>query len=128
MTASSILPAWQSGDTGALPALLAEQATFSSPVADYRGRADAAHMLTLIAGVIENLQPTRSWQADGETVSAFIGRAVGRDLEGMLREQRDETGRLVQVTLFLRPYRALGVAIERMAELMAESPLPSRPS
>jgi hypothetical protein len=41
MQASVLLPLWRSGDIESLPHLLAEDATFSSPVTDYPGRASA---------------------------------------------------------------------------------------
>jgi hypothetical protein len=124
MEGSVILPFWRSGDIDSLPDVLAERATFSSPVADYHGRANAAHVLGLIARVLEDVEKTGEWDAERETVCAFAARVHGDQLQGMLRERRDETGRLVHVTLFLRPYRTLGRAIERMRELLAESPLP----
>jgi hypothetical protein len=125
MTGIRILSVWRSGDNGSLAGVLAEDATFSSPVADYRGRADAAHILGLVARVLEDVEKTGEWDAGRETVSAFAARARGDHLQGMLCERRDEAGRVVHVTLFLRPYRALTRAIERMRELLAESPLPS---
>jgi hypothetical protein len=42
----------------------------------------------------------------------------------MLREQRDSSGALAHVTLYLRPYRVLRAAMARMGELLARSPLP----
>jgi hypothetical protein len=118
-----VLRSWRSGDIH-LPDVLAEHVTFSSPVADYHGRAKAAHMLGLIARVLESVEETAEWDAERETVCAFTARVDGEHLEGMLRERRDETGRLMHVTLFLRPYLALGKAIETMRELLRESPLP----
>lgn len=51
-------------DVGALTALLSEDATFSSPAADYHGRADVVHMLSLIARVLEDPQ-AQSTATDG---------------------------------------------------------------
>jgi hypothetical protein len=129
MDGSVILPVWRSGDVDSLPDVLTERVTFSSPVTDYHGRAHAAHMLTLIARVLEDVEQTGQWEAERETVCAFVAHMHGEHmhgehLQGMLREQRDETGHLVQVTLFMRPYHTLGRAIERMRELLAECPLP----
>jgi hypothetical protein len=126
VTFSSILPAWQSGDTSSVSSLLAEKVIFSSPVADYRGRRDAAHMLELIGRVLEDIKRIEVWGGDRQRVCAFTARHAGDWLQGMLREEHDETGRLVHVTLFLRPYRTLGAAIGRMRELLVDFPLPSR--
>ena len=38
MEASLLLPLWRSGGAESLPHLLAEDATFSSPVTEYHGR------------------------------------------------------------------------------------------
>ncbi len=132
MTGSLILQAWRSRDAGALPGLLAENATFSSPVSDYVGRQSASRVLGLIAQVLEDVRPGQEWSAGDETVSAFTARFQGEDMQGMLREQRDGTNALARVTLFLRPYGTLRAAIARMGELMdapaaSPAPRPGRP-
>jgi DNA-binding HxlR family transcriptional regulator len=119
-----IIQAWQSGDAGALKGLLAQNATFSSPVTDYVGDANVSHMLGLIAQVLEDVRPGPEWNAGDETVSEFTARCQGDEMQGVLREQRDVSGALVHVTLFLRPYRTLRTAIARMGELLARDPVP----
>jgi hypothetical protein len=42
----------------------------------------------------------------------------------VLREQYDDRGRLLHVTLFLRPLASLRQAIGQMGRLLADSPLP----
>jgi len=125
MTRSVILQAWRSGDTAALPGLLAENATFSSPVADYAGRANASHLLGLIAEVLADVRPGPEWHAGNETLTAFTARFQDHEMQGMLREQFDGSNALVHVTLFLRPYLTLRAAIARMGELLARSPVPA---
>jgi hypothetical protein len=125
MEESMVLRIWRSGDINSLSDVLARRATFSSPVADYHGRANAAHMLGLIARVLDDVAQSGEWGAERDTVRAFTARVDDDHLQGMLHERRDETGRLVHVTLFLRPYRTLGKAIERMRALLADSPLPA---
>ena len=102
---------------------MAENATFSSPVADYVGAASASQVLALIPRVLEDVRPGPEWDAGNETVAAFTARFHGEEMQGMLREQRDGSNALVHVTLFLRPYRTLRAAIERMGELLARSPV-----
>ena len=43
----------------------------------------------------------------------------------LLREERDAAGKLVHVTLFLRPYRVVRAAIAIMQQRLADSPLPT---
>ena len=123
--ALSVILSWLTRSGDSLPGLLAEDVIFSSPVADYHGRADAAHVLGLIACVVENVAPTAWWGNEDDAIQAFDAQVGGADIEGLLRERRDGSGELAHVTLYLRPYRTLGVAIGRMGDLLAESPLPS---
>ncbi|MFE3103416.1 nuclear transport factor 2 family protein [Nocardia tengchongensis] len=124
MIESRILQVWQSKDATQLPALLAEEATFSSPVADYHGRARAAHLLATIATVLDSVHQTRQWTDGQQGMFAFTARFADHDLEGVLREELSETGSLTHVTLFLRPYRALRAAIAEMARRLEDSPPP----
>jgi hypothetical protein len=128
MAQSVILQAWRSGDAGTLPGVLAENATFSSPVADYVGGQHASRVLGLIAQVLEDVRTDQEWNDGNETVSAFTARFHGEEMQGMLREQRDGSSALVHVTLFLRPYRTLRAAITRMGELLADSPAEASPA
>jgi hypothetical protein len=124
MEGSPILSAWQTRDADALTGLLAEDVTFSSPVADYHGRETAGHMLGLIATVLEDVDPVRGWGDGRERLSAFTARVDDGQLQGILREERGPAGQLVQVTLFLRPQAVLRVAIEKMRQRLADSPPP----
>jgi hypothetical protein len=122
----SIIDVWTSGETGELTDLLAEDVVFSSPVADYEGRRRASHILGLIARVLDDVRATARWDSEREAVSALTARVGSERLDGMLREERDGSGSLVHVTLFLRPYRPLRAAIGRMRVLLDEDPLPER--
>jgi hypothetical protein len=126
MDHSPVLSAWRLGDGGSLSDVLAEDATFSSPVADYHGRENASHILGLIAGVLDAVDQTGAWGDDREGVYAFTARVAEHELQGILREERAETGKLTHVTLFPRPYTVLRMAIIRMREALEQSPLPAR--
>ncbi|WAL68133.1 hypothetical protein ORV05_10315 [Amycolatopsis cynarae] len=125
MSPSPVLAAWASGDHGPLSEALAEHVTFSSPVADYHGRGDVAHMLGLIAGVLEGVERTGEWGDERDAVYALVARVGGQDVQGLLREERTGTGELAHITLFLRPYPVLRTAIGRMREALERTPLPS---
>ena len=124
MVESAVLRVWQSGAIGDLAGLLADDAEFSSPAADYAGRRDVSHMLDLITRVLQDVRAGPQWGGGNETVSSFTARFEGEEMQGMLREQRDRSGALAHVTLYLRPYRVLRAAMARMGELLARSPLP----
>lgn len=119
-----ILDTWHAASTARLPDLLAADAVFSSPVADYHGRERASHLLGLIVDVIEHVEPTAEWGAAGDSVSAFIASVDGARLEGIVRERRDAAGKVTHVTLFLRPFAELRTAIARMRALLETNPLP----
>jgi hypothetical protein len=54
----------------------------------------------------------------------YTGRADG-DVQGVLVEQDDETGALVDAMLTIRPYAGLRASMQAMQALMEDSPLPS---
>lgn len=112
-------------DQARLSALLSEDVRFHSPVADYHGRADVAHLFTTIAGVLEMTEPLRVLAAGHERVTFLAGTAQGRPIDGVLDEQYDDLGRIVEVTLMLRPLSALHTAVRAMATALDTSPLPS---
>ncbi|NNH71420.1 hypothetical protein HLB23_16375 [Nocardia uniformis] len=121
-----VIPFWQSGDAGPLVNSLAADATFSSPAADYHGRARTVHMLTLIATVLERVDQTGRWSSERDGVHAFTARVDDHELQGMVRETYSEDGRLEHITLYLRPYRSLRAAMAKMAQRMEVSPLPEQ--
>ena len=105
--------------------LLADDVSFSSPFAEYHGRADVAHLFSLIGRVLTEPAIIVSATDGGWTYTSLTARADGHELEAVVRERHDADGRLVHATLFLRPYRALRAAIDAMGRLLAETPLQS---
>lgn len=98
---------------------------FHSPVADYEGRADVAHLLSLTVTVVRDVQPTRELE-DGTGKTTFISGVVeARPLQGVLDERYDEHGRLTEATLMLRPLAALRIAVAAMGAALQAAPLPS---
>lgn len=124
--ASTLLDFLNTPGATSLDELLTEEVRFHSPVADYEGRADVAHLFTLIAGVLEGVRPGRTLSAAGDRATFFSGLAVGRPIEGVLRERHDEQGVVEEATLMLRPLSALQAAVRSMTDALEDSPLPSR--
>lgn len=122
---SQLIECLSGADLGALTGLLAEDVKFSSPAADYHGRADVVHMLTLIARVLESPQVQSTAADRSSRLITLTAQHKGQPLEGILRERRDDVGRLVHVTLYLRPYHTLRACIDAMRTLLANAPLPS---
>ncbi len=123
---SHLIPLLRLGDRAAIGAALAASVRFHSPVDDYSGRADVAHLLSLIGPVLGDLRPTREL-SDGPAITTFItARIEGQALDGVLDERLDERGQVVDATLLLRPLGALRVAVAAMRDGLGQDPLPSQ--
>jgi hypothetical protein len=123
---TSPLVAWlQAPDAEGLEALLSDAVRFHSPVTDYQGRADVAHLLGLISGVVSDVRPTRELGDGATTITCISGLVGDLPVQGVVDERYDEHGRLIDLTLMLRPLSALRVAVAAMATALAAAPLPS---
>jgi hypothetical protein len=109
------------GDSAAIAELLAPEATFHSPVTDYRGRERAAKVLTALSRVVTDAEPARILEGPGETTAFFTATAEGRAAEGVLLVVADGDGLATDLTLMVRPLEALLGGIERMKELLARA-------
>ncbi|MGC7094907.1 nuclear transport factor 2 family protein [Amycolatopsis lurida] len=117
----TLVPLLRERDEAGLAALLADDVRFHSPVADYTGRADVAHLFGLISGVLRDISPERevgSWPH----VTTFF---TSGGLQGVLDERYDESDRLAEATLMLRPLSLLHQAIAEMGDALRSAPLPS---
>jgi len=121
---STLLPLLSQPDRTELGALLAPDVVFHSPFADYAGRTDVAHLLSMIPTVMHDIAPSRVVESDGGRTTFFDASAGDRTLQGVLDERYD-SGRLVNATLFIRPYATLRVAMAQMGAALEADPLPS---
>lgn len=122
----SIFGLLQTPDPKALEASLSPSVRFHSPVTDYEGRDDVAHLLSLIADVLEEVRPTRELET-ATSRTTFLEAAVnGRPIQGVFDEHHDDSGMLVEATLMLRPLSVLRTAVAAMAQALDDEPLPSQ--
>lgn len=105
--------------------IFGDEIRFRSPYADYRGRADVAHLVSLIGEVLVEVEPVRRMHEQDATISLFEARVADEEVQGTLFEQHDAAGRLVDVMLTIRPYAGLRAAMKAMQALMEAAPLPS---
>jgi hypothetical protein len=126
MDSSAVVQAIGEGDAAALNRLVAEHVTFNSPIRTYHGRDDVVHLLTTIGSLLDELSVTRELAGPGETAAFIAGCFDEHGLDGVLDQRRDEQGRVVELTLMLRPLSALLAAVKRMSAALEEAPLPSR--
>ena len=122
----SIVALLHSPDRRALAESLSDSVRFHSPVSDYEGRDDVAHLLSLIATVLEDLRPTRELGTSASRTTFLEATVDDQPIQGVLDERHDASGRLLEATLMLRPLSALRRAVAAMAQALDDEPLPSR--
>lgn len=111
--------------SAAVARLLSEDVVFHSPVADYRGRADVAHLFSTIALCVTDPRVREELTGAVSTATTFVAAVGERQLEGVL-VQRCVDGLLLEATLLLRPLTVLEIAIAGMRTALDVDPLPSR--
>ncbi|HTU30447.1 MAG TPA: SgcJ/EcaC family oxidoreductase [Solirubrobacteraceae bacterium] len=105
---------------------LTEGVVFHSPVTDYHGREDVAHVLSTIAIVLDTVSAHHQVACDQGVLTNITAWHAGSSMTGMVSEVYDDDGRVRETTLLLRPLRVLGAAIGGMQAALERSPLPSR--
>ena len=75
--------------------------------------------------MVDRFEVERELTGDNETVSFVSGAAAGRELGGVVVSRLNADGQIAELTLMLRPLKALLGAIELMGKALAASPLPS---
>ncbi len=114
-SARRLIDAWLAGDAPAATGLLAEDATFHSPIRDYEGRERIAAVWSAVTGAMVGARATRVHDADRETAAFFAGTIQGQPVDGVLRVLADDDGRVTDVTLMVRPLAALKAGIAQIS-------------
>ncbi|MBV8991946.1 MAG: hypothetical protein JOZ73_12295 [Solirubrobacterales bacterium] len=122
---SKLLPLTQRDTENRLHNALSETAVFHSPVRDYRGRADVAHILMTIGRAVGEIEPQYELADEREVVTIVSAAHGDRRMSGVLHETYDELGRVEDATLLLRPLSALLEGITAMRAALEQTPLPS---
>jgi hypothetical protein len=118
-TSRRLVDAFMAGDSATIASLLAAEATFHSPVTDYRGGRRATKVLSAVTQVVTDARPTRILDRPEETVAFFTAATDGRRAEGVLLVEAGDDGLATDVTLMIRPLEALLAGIDRMKVLLA---------
>jgi hypothetical protein len=107
-------------DLEAIPALLAPDAVFVSPVAfrPYEGRELVSAILVGVGRVLEDLVYVREYATgDGDGLALlFTARVDDRDVQGCDFLRFDAAGRITELMVMLRPLRAAEAVARRMGE------------
>ena len=122
---SKLLPLSPRDPEHRLDTVLSQDVVFHSPVRDYRGRADVAHILTTIGDVLDRIEAERELVSERHVVTIIAATHGEHRMTGVLHETFDALGRVERATLLLRPLSTLLEAITAMRAALEGSPLPS---
>ena len=130
---SQALAHWHSmvaqGDLSTLPSILHAQAVFRSPVAHtpYSGAPIVALILNTVAKVFTDFEYLRELSTeDGlSVVLEFSAKVNGKQLKGIDMIRFDESGKIVEFEVMIRPLNALQALAAEMASRLAQY-LPSK--
>lgn len=126
-TVSASLAHWhtmvEQGNLLELPAILHKDAVFRSPVAHtpYSGAPVVALILNAVAQVFTEFTYERELSTDDglSVVLEFSARVNGKQLKGIDMIRFDETGKIVEFEVMIRPLNALQALAEEMAQRLA---------
>ena len=117
------------GDLSTLPSILHAQAVFRSPVAHtpYSGAPIVALILNTVAKVFTDFEYLRELSTeDGlSVVLEFSAKVNGKQLKGIDMIRFDESGKIVEFEVMIRPLNALQALAAEMASRLAQY-LPSK--
>ena len=117
------------GDLSTLPSILHAQAVFRSPVAHtpYSGAPIVALILNTVAKVFTDFEYLRELSTeDGlSVVLEFSAKVNGKQLKGIDMIRFDESGKIVEFEVMIRPLNALQALADEMASRLAQY-LPSK--
>ena len=84
---SKLLPLLQPDRQSPQP--LSEEVIFRSPVKDYHGPADVAHLLSTIGDVLDQIDAQHEFAADREVVTIITAVHGGEQMDGVIHETHD---------------------------------------
>lgn len=122
---SKLLPLTGRDPENRLRNALGAQVVFHSPVRDYYGPADVAHILMTIGAVLDEIEVESQLVADRHVVTVIHAIHGDERMNGALVETYDALGRVERASLLLRPVSALLNAIAAMRTALERSPLPN---
>jgi hypothetical protein len=113
--------ALEAKDLDGVAATLAEEAVLHSPVffRGVEGRESVVQALLLVAQVIDDVEFINEIRDRSTVLLRFTARVGELDLEGVDLLTLDEDGKIVDLTVFMRPYSAATAFREGMLERVA---------
>jgi hypothetical protein len=113
--------AMEAEDPDGIAATLAEDAVLHSPVffRGVEGRESIVQALQLVAQVLDDAEFVNEIRDQSTVLLRFKARVGEFDLEGVDLLTLDEDGKVVDLTVFMRPYSAAAAFREGMLERVA---------
>jgi hypothetical protein len=121
-TRIGLIDAFLAGDSETAAGLLAEDATFHSPVRSYRGVDEIRSLWAAVAGIVQDVRTATLLEGDYETAAFFEGSVDGHAIDGVLRVRAPHGSPVTDVTLMLRPLGPLKAAIAEMGRRLMADP------
>jgi hypothetical protein len=115
----------ESKDLDLLRETLAEDVVLHSPILfkGFEGREMAIVVLANVIEVFEDFRYLDEVHGDGTVVLRFAAKVNGKfEIEGIDYLTLDEEGRVTDLTVFLRPQKAVQAFNERMSERLGAAP------
>jgi hypothetical protein len=121
MSAHPFRTALEANDLDGVAATLAEEAVLHSPVffRGIEGRESVVQALFLVAHLIDDVEFINEIRDQSTVLLRFTARVGELDLEGVDLLTLDEDGKIVDLTVFMRPYSAATAFREGMLERVA---------
>jgi hypothetical protein len=110
-TGRRIIAAFLASDESSATALLAPDATFHSPIRDYRGADRIGAVWRAVAHVVADGHATSVHEQDDEAIVFFAGTINDEPVDGVLRALTNDENRVSDLTLMIRPWAALKAGI-----------------
>jgi hypothetical protein len=122
---SKLLALLQPDDESRPQQALSQDVIFHSPVRDYHGRADVAHILSMVGVVLGQIRAQRELAVDHKIVTLVTASHRHEPMKGVLYETHDAAGAVDRAALLIGPRSTLRRAITDVVAALAQSPLPS---
>ena len=109
-------------DIDALDDLLADDVVFHSPVVHTPQRGRPITAMYLAAAVVvfgnESFRYVREWRASHEAVLEFLVTIDGIEVNGVDMIRWDDSGRIVEFKVMLRPLKAINLIHQKMGAML----------
>ena len=104
----------EAGDLGALADVLHPDVVFRSPAvySPYSGSEATQHVLNAVFGVFEDFRYTAHLRDGDEEMLRFVARVGAKEVEGVDLVSYDDDGRIVELTVLIRPLSGLVAVAE----------------